>query len=111
MIHYITPYATDGNIGRAYNEACSLVPAGDWICIRDGDTMFATPNWGRHIEQVVQKYGESYDLFGAMTNRVGINEQCLPDMFYELSLRRHHEVARLLEMGGPRVEAYSGTVA
>lgn len=96
MIHYISPYATDGNIGRALNEACALVPDGDWICLRDGDAMFTTPDWGRTIDYVIREYGGQYDLFGAVTNRIGWKHHQLPGMFDEWDYRKHVKAGEIL---------------
>lgn len=68
-VHYISPYAVDKNIGRAYNEACALIPAGDWICIIDQDVMFLEPHTKTLIHNIAAK-GE-WDLLGCMTNRLG----------------------------------------
>jgi hypothetical protein len=72
MIHYVVPWKT-GNIGGGINDAIAAIAPGrnDWICVRDGDTMFLTSQWGRHIEQIVDKAMlESYELVGCMTNRL-----------------------------------------
>lgn len=97
-IHYITPYATDGNIGKAYNEACAQIQnPDDWIVIRDGDTMFLTPEWGRLIEQVLQEHGDKYDLLGAMTNRVNDSHQKVEGVFAEMDMQKHYEIAKKLQ--------------
>lgn len=97
-VYYSTPYAPDGNIGRALNEFCASVPGdSDWICLRDGDTMWLTPNWGRHIEEVLETHGDRYALFGAMTNRIRSVHQRVPGMFDEMDLRHHAEIAGKLE--------------
>lgn len=96
QIHYFTPYATDGNIGKAYNEACSLVSdPEDWIVIRDGDTMFLTPDWGKQIEANIKAHGEQYGLIGAVTNRIRSPHQrpTHVDMFNEMDMKKHYEVA------------------
>jgi hypothetical protein len=43
-IHIIEPFALDKNLGRAYNEACALVPDMDWVCLKDVDCMFLLPD-------------------------------------------------------------------
>lgn len=97
-IHYLTPYAVDGNIGRAYNEACRRIEGrDDWIVIRDGDTSFTTPDWGRQIEEVLRTHGDKYQVYGAMTNRIRSPHQRVPDMFDEMDLRKHWEAGRNLE--------------
>lgn len=93
VIHYISPYSTDGNIGRALNEACALVPDGDWICLRDGDMMYLTPDWGKQIEEVIRRHGDQYDLFGCMTNRLGGQTQLISGMYNETDIVKHYEKA------------------
>jgi len=44
MIHFITPFRLDKNLGRAYNEAVSLIPDGDHVCLMDYDMCFFSPN-------------------------------------------------------------------
>lgn len=76
-IHHITPSAIDKNLGKAYNEAMSRIPDGDWACIRDLDTMFLTPNGTsiihRHAEmfEVLVAAGKSkYGVLTCYTNRI-----------------------------------------
>jgi len=77
QIRYITPYSADRNIGAAYNQAISELPDDCYIVIRDGDTMFLTPDWGRQIEQIIVANPE-YSVITCMTNRLGLPE-CLVD--------------------------------
>ncbi len=54
----------------------SLLPNDDdWGCLMDMDTMFLTPDVGHQIEEVIKKYPDT-GLFTAITNRVGLKEQC-----------------------------------
>lgn len=93
-IHYLTPYSPEGNIGRAYNEACANVPSEeDWIVIRDGDTMFLTPEWGRQVKDVLEANGDRYGLYGAMTNRVASPRQRIEGTFDEMDLKKHYLIA------------------
>lgn len=97
-IHYLTPYSIGGNIGQAYNRACSLIAdPDDWIVIRDGDTMFLTPEWGRTIHDVLMEHGRDYQLFGAKTNRLNDYHQKVEGMFGEMDVRRHYETALTLQ--------------
>lgn len=98
MIHYITPYSTENNIGKAYNEAIDCVPdEGDWVVLRDGDTMFLTPNWGRVIEENLKLYGGEYALLGAKTNRIGVYHHKVDGMFDRMDIRDHFQMALNLE--------------
>lgn len=97
-IHYLTPYSCENNIGKAYNDACSRIQDGnDWIVIRDGDTMFMTPNWGRHVDEVLKAKGGEYELFGAKTNRISDYHHKTPGMFDEMDLREHYKKSVELE--------------
>jgi len=54
----------------------SLLPNDDdWGCLMDLDTMFLTSNVGHQLEEIVKKYPNT-GLFTAITNRVGLKEQC-----------------------------------
>ena len=80
MIHYTTPYRTDKDLGKAYNEAMQLVTywnsyeGGDksndytHVCLMDGDVMFLTPNWGTIIEEYVEQYPDA--VLTCRTNRI-----------------------------------------
>lgn len=74
MIHHVVPWKT-GNIGGGLNEAIALLPDDAWVCVRDGDTLFLTPQWGKQIEAVVEAQREHYAVIGAMTNRLRSPEQ------------------------------------
>lgn len=98
VIHYLTPYSTEKNIGKAYNEAIDkLGDDNDWFVIRDGDTMFPTPQWGKHIEDALMKVGDAFDLIGAMTNRIGGEHQRVPGMWDEWDMRTHVKKAMELQ--------------
>lgn len=94
-IHYIVPYNTDKNIGKAINDAIDNLKAGpdDWIVLRDGDTCYLTPQWGKHIEDALMKVGDYFDLIGCMTNRIGGRHQQEPGMFDETDMIKHYEKA------------------
>lgn len=68
-IHVCTPYAVDKNLGRAYNEACALVPNGDWICVIDYDVMFLTPDAIKIMYEYVALFPGT-GLFTCYTNRI-----------------------------------------
>ena len=98
-IYYSTPYATDFNIGRAYNEFISLLPDDAWICLRDGDTCFTTPdsNWGKQISDIVKKHGKDFALIGCYTNRLASTDQLYGKKFSEeWDWMRHKEIGQEL---------------
>lgn len=75
-IHHVIPWKT-GDIGGGINEAIAATAPGpkDWICVRDGDTMFLTSRWGEQIEEIVADNSD-YELIGCLTNRLRAPYQC-----------------------------------
>lgn len=59
MVHFITPYRRDKNLGKAYNDAIGLIPDGDSACVRDIDTLFLTPEQPAIIEDYANQYPNS----------------------------------------------------
>lgn len=98
-IHYIQPYSTEKNIGLAINEAIRCLNAApeDWIVLNDYDAIYCSPNYGRHIEACIRKYGKEYVLLGSMTNRIRADHQKVPGMFEEMDMRKHFKVGKDLE--------------
>lgn len=88
-IHYSTPYQS-GNIGRALNEFCAMVPDGDWICLRDQDTLLFDGSGGL-IEDIVSE-NKQYALIGSMTNRLAAPDQLVKGMFDEENITKHKQV-------------------
>ena len=107
-VYYIQPFAIDKDICKAYNEACRLIPKGDWICITDYDTMFLHHEQKVLIEQVV-KSGQA-DLYGAMTNRCNVPECLLPSMFEELNIKKHYEKAKERLAFGTQTTLHTGPI-
>lgn len=91
IIHYLQPFAVDKNIGREYNAAIERLQANDddFVVITDYDAMFTTPDYGRQISAVLNKYGNDYMLFGAMTNRIRSQHQRIDGMFEETDIKVH----------------------
>lgn len=98
-IYYFTPARPDKNIGKAINDHIKTIPEEDaWIVLRDCDTMFLTPNYSAHIEQIVEKYKKTYDVIGCMTNRVGMKYQLLNGFLSEdTDVKNHMNLALKLE--------------
>lgn len=97
-IYYFTPARSDKNIGKAINDHCKTVPEDAWICLRDCDTMFLTPNYSKHIEDIVDKYKDVYDVIGCMTNRVGMKYQLINHTLSEdTDVRNHMNLSFRLE--------------
>lgn len=68
-MHILTPYRADKDLGKAYNDACALIPKGEWICLMDIDCMFLTPDAPEIIAKYIEMYPET-GVFTAFCNRV-----------------------------------------
>jgi len=66
MIYYFTPWNSDKNLGKAYNQCMELIGDNDWACFTDADTMFTTYTYGKQIEDIVKEDA----IYTAKTNRV-----------------------------------------
>lgn len=104
MIWYFTPYSIEGNLGKAYNDYCKLIPDNDWICLVDGDLMFLHKNWGHHFQDLVDKYPDA-GIITTLVNRVGNLEQCYenklsenPDLIYHRNLALKLQNEKYLEV-------------
>lgn len=101
MIYTFTPFSIEKNFGKAINQCCSIVPNDeDWICIRDGDAMNLTPDWGNIIQDAIDKHGSEYQLFGCWTNRLNKangGHQMASGLTYDnMNITDHYEVAQML---------------
>jgi hypothetical protein len=96
-VWHFSPYSIEKNFGKAINEYCALVPAGDWIAITDGDVCKLLPDWGKHISDIAfEAEQQSYHLLGCMTNRLRQNYQLVPGMFEERDISYHYKIAHAL---------------
>lgn len=105
-IRYITPFSTERskqgypNIGKAYNEAISELPDDCYVCLRDGDTMFLTSDWGQQIHDIIEA-NQEYDLIGCMTNRVSVKDQLPMGRFSDVpDIGVHVGIAEMLRYDG-----------
>ena len=48
-VHHFTPFSVEKNLGKAYNQCFEIVGEDDWVCLRDLDTMFLTPDAGEIV--------------------------------------------------------------
>lgn len=94
MVHILTPYRTDKNLGAAYNAAISLLPDSHWACVTDIDICFLTPDAGVILEEYAARNPEA-GILTCFTNRVShlSRPQLLegvpsenPDIKYHISL-------------------------
>lgn len=68
MILFCTPYRSDKNLGKAYNEIMQLLGDKDCACFTDGDTSFLTPDFGTIIENYTRQYPDA--VLTCKTNRI-----------------------------------------
>ena len=90
IIHYITPFSTDKNIGLEYNNRIDELSDG-WIVLRDYDTLLF-PNSCNLIPKIIKSNPE-YELFTCLTNRIGVHLHCVKGMFMEDSILAHQNKA------------------
>ena len=94
--YIVRTWSTDKNYGKALNDFISLIPnADDIVVITDGDVMFLTPDFGKHIEEITEA-NPSTDIFGCMMNRIGVPEQRIlqADYLYnESDINIHFNIA------------------
>jgi len=76
MIYIFKPYATDKQIGKAYNAHCELTPPGSWILIMDYDAMILDPRAFTIMEEAIERYPDT-DIFSCYASRIGYNHQRL----------------------------------
>lgn len=97
MIYFFSPYGLDGNLGKAYNDYCKLVPKNSWICLVDGDTMFINRSWGLHLQEIILKYPET-GIFTCLVNRVAELSQCYNhELSEETDIKYHRQLALKLQ--------------
>lgn len=108
-LRFITPWSSDKNIGKSYNEAISELPEDCYVILRDGDTMFLTPDWGKQIEEIILANPE-YDLITCMTNRIGNEKQSYSGMFEEKNLDMHFKLARFESKSTSRTTVIPHTI-
>lgn len=90
-VYYFVPGRGDKNIGKGINDHCALVPGeDDWICVRDGDSMFMNPFWPKQIEDIIKRNSDRFDIIGCVTNRLASEGQRpWPEDFDNLDILYH----------------------
>lgn len=90
MIYYFTPFSTGKNLGEAYNHYANLViDPEDWMCFKDGDVCWLTPDYGQIIEEVISQNPRT-GMFTCKTNRVGNKIQCHNEIISENADMHYH---------------------
>ncbi len=100
MIWYFSPFSVKGNFGELCNQYCKLVSnEEDWICITDGDVLFLTSNYGKQLEDIIEKYkNENVGLFTCLVNRTGALQQCYNGIISEdPNILNHKRIAIQLQ--------------
>lgn len=96
MIYYFSPYSTDKNLGKAYNDHIKLIGDNDHAVLTDGDTCWLTPDYGMVIADYVAKYPDA--VLTCWTNRINEKaEQQYPQHRDETDMRVHLKVAADLQ--------------
>jgi len=109
MIYYSTPYRSDKNIGKYYNDFMSLIPNDDdWVCFTDADTMFLTPFFGQLIEESTSQ--KKYDVLTCFTNRIGNPKQNVELLDFSIKnddIQHHRAVAEMVQQKyGSKIEDF-----
>lgn len=93
MVHYISPYRTDKNIGRAINEAIRHLDcrSDDWVIHTDMDLLWLRPDSKKQLEEIL--LSTDYDILGVMLNRLGNDYQLARHMFNETNILEHYKEA------------------
>lgn len=99
MIHYINAYDSTASkdIGGAINKAIIQLNADDddWIVNNDADTLWLLPDSKVQLENILSD--TTFDILGAITNRLGMQHQLVHDMFNETDILNHIEVAKTMQ--------------
>lgn len=105
MIHVVTPYAVDKNLGKAYNKAASLIHDLDWLCVIDYDVMFLTPDAIKIMYEYVNTYPNT-GIFTCLTNRIhplAKNQLLDGNVSDNDSIRHHQAIAKAQSIYTPEV--------
>lgn len=93
MVHYISPYRSDKNIGLAINLAIARINEDDeeWICLQDMDICWLRPDSKSQLEQILAE--TECDILGPVTNRLSMPHQVIEPMFDIFDMTEHIKVA------------------
>jgi hypothetical protein len=92
------PYASDMNLGAAYNEAMALLPDRAWAILLDHDMMLTTRSWFRQFEEAIA-FKPDAGAFVAVTNRIDARWQRA-----EESDRDNHDIGYHTKIGTNRLK-------
>lgn len=93
-VHYISPYSTEKNIGKAINEAIITLCANsdDWVVLTDYDVLWLLPESKGQVEGILST--TDYDLLGCVTNRLAQTCQLQKGAFDVYDIRQHIQFAK-----------------
>src|SRR3954467_15008139 len=92
-VHYISPYRTDKNIGKAINEAIMGLNASvdDWVVHTDQDVLWLLPDSKSQLEEILLT--TQYRILAPRMNRLGNDYQLVPGVFNVTDIRQHIALA------------------
>lgn len=110
MLHILTPYAVDKDLGAAYNQACAMVPEGAWICLMDYDCMLLTPDAGKILNEYAANGEEA--LYTCYTNRCHeTSAQLMKAAQDETDMRVHISFALKTELHPHTLKPITGNIS
>ena len=74
QIRVVTPYRTDRNLGKAYNEAFQSIGNDDWLVLTDYDILFLLPDTIKHLHEYPVRYPDAA-MFTCFANRSHVNSK------------------------------------
>lgn len=97
-VHHFTPFSVEKNLGKAYNQCFEIVGEDDWVCLRDLDTMYLSPDAGEIV------YNYAYQNPGCVltcytgrihplakeqlvNNEIGIDKEMLSQIYLATEVR------------------------
>jgi GT2 family glycosyltransferase len=94
MIEIFKPYSIEKNLGKAYNQAMSLLPDDYWACLMDYDTMFLTPDCGAILHEYAKLLPDA-GLLTCYTNRIHplADQQLLNGVSENFDVKFHQQIA------------------
>lgn len=99
VVHWISPYRQDKDIGKAINDAIKqLNPADDDFIVHcDYDALWLLPESKAQVIEILES--TDFDILGPRTNRLGVTNQLVPGIYGEWDIIKHVEGAKLLREG------------
>lgn len=110
MIHFLSPFRLDKDLGRAYNEAIGLLPLHHHVCIMDYDAMLLHHEQVQRLYDYVKLYPN--DLLTCYPSRS--HEKCRQKCPVELNsndMRNHITIAKQRLQRGTQVREINGVIS